>query len=130
MVGTVSTLPVTVDTNEFDPMPIFMDSENMKEAIEAEEAMLEPVVELCAPSTIELVIPKGEQPTKDGAVSLTVAHSAILNSIASRETSNSKLDQRVCIHTLLVFSRTKCRQATRQSIDIFWIRAEALDVQA
>ena len=44
--------------------------------------------ELIGPRMMELDSPSGEQPTKEGAVSLTVAHSWILKSIASKGLSD------------------------------------------
>ena len=74
-----STSPVTVDTEESEPMPTFMDILELVMVDDIVDTDIDP----CGPRMIELVSPRGEQPTKEGAVSLTVAHSWILNSIAS-----------------------------------------------
>src|SRR5436190_1456751 len=73
-----STGAVTVEAKESDPIPIFMGTVELDIAGALVDAESEPN----GPSMIELVSPSGEQPTKDGAVSLTVAHSWILNNIA------------------------------------------------
>ena len=79
LVAMESTGPVTVETKGLDPMPIFTDIVELDIAGTLVDAEPEPN----GPRMIELVSPSGEQPTKDGAVSLTVAHSWILNNIAS-----------------------------------------------
>jgi hypothetical protein len=71
--------PVTVETKELNPMPIFM----VIVELDITGALVDAELEPNGPRMIELVSPSGEQPTKDGAVSLTVAHSWILNNIAS-----------------------------------------------
>jgi hypothetical protein len=102
-----STGPVTVETKELDPIPMFMD---MVE-VDMVKAWVDTEPESCEPRMIELVSPSGEQPTKEGAVSLTVAHSWILNNIASRELSDQIWKQlRSGLRTLLVRSITICRQ--------------------
>lgn len=63
--------PEIVETNELDPMPMFMDMVELDKV----EAWAETEPDPCGPSMIELVSPNGEQPTKEGAVSLTDAHS-------------------------------------------------------
>ena len=77
LVAMESTGPVTVETKGLDPMPMFTD------IVELDIAGALVDAEPSGPRMIELVSPSGEQPTKDGAVSLTVAHSWILNNIAS-----------------------------------------------
>ena len=79
LVAMESTGPVTVETKGLDPMPIFTDIVELDIAGALVDAEPDP----SGPRMIELVSPSGEQPTKDGAVSLTVAHSWILNNIAS-----------------------------------------------
>jgi hypothetical protein len=79
LVAMESTGPVTVETKELDPMSIFADIVELDIAGALVDAEPEP----SGPRMIELVSPSGEQPTNDGAVSLTVAHSWILNNIAS-----------------------------------------------
>ena len=64
-------------------MPMFMDTLELVLV----EGWIDPEFDPCGPRMIELVSPRGEQPTNEGAVSLTVAHSWILNSIASRKAS-------------------------------------------
>ena len=83
LVAMESTGPVTVETKELDPMPIFMGIVELDIA----GALVDTEPEPNGPRMIELVSPSGEQPTKDGAVSLTVAHSWILNNIASSKLS-------------------------------------------
>ena len=61
-------------------MPMFKDTVEL----DAVEAWVDAGPDPCGPRMIELVSPSGEQPTKEGAVSLTVAHSSMLNNIASR----------------------------------------------
>ena len=75
-----STGPVTVEMNELGPMPMFKDMVEL----DVVEAWVDAEPDPCGPRMIELVSPSGEQPTKEGAVSLTVAHSSMLNNIASR----------------------------------------------
>jgi hypothetical protein len=125
LVAMESTGPVTVETKELVPMPMFTDIVELDIAGALVDAEPEP----SGPRMIELVSPSGEQPTKDGAVSLTVAHSWILNNIAS-----SKLlalfsrQEKKPLHTLLVRSIAVCRQAAGQSVDVLRIRAEAFYV--
>ena len=73
-----------MDTKELDPMPMFMD----KLELDMMEACMDMDFEPCGPRMIELVSPSGEQPTKEGAVSLTVAHSWMLKRIASNKVVN------------------------------------------
>jgi hypothetical protein len=94
-----STGPVIVETKELEPIPTFMDTVELAMV----EACVGPKTEPCEPRMIELVSPSGEQPTKEGAVSLTVAHSWMLNNIASKRLLDLLLNQRgASIHTLLV----------------------------
>ena len=66
-----STDPVKVDTSESDATPMLMEMPGL----DIVEACVKTEFEPCGPRMIELVSPSGEQPTKEGAVSLTVAHS-------------------------------------------------------
>lgn len=91
--------PVIVETKELELMPMSMET--------VELAMVDACVDTkpdpCEPRIIELVSPSGEHPTKEGAVSLTVAHSWMLNNIASKRLSDLLLTKRgPSIHTLLV----------------------------
>lgn len=96
LVAMESTGPVTVETKELDPMPIFADIVELDIAGALVDAEPEP----SGPRMIELVSPSGEQPTKDGAVSLTVAHSWILNNIASSKSLGKFLRQDRGFYTL------------------------------
>jgi hypothetical protein len=79
LVAMGSTGPVTVEIKELDSPPIFMDMAEL----DIVGALVDVEPEPSGPRMTELVSPSGEQPTKDSAVSLTVAHSWILNNIAS-----------------------------------------------
>src|SRR5271156_2077899 len=109
LVAIESTDPVTVETKGLDPMPMFTD------IVELDIAGALVDAEPSGPRMIELVSPSGEQPTKDGAVSLTVAHSWILNNIASSKLLGLFLRTRKGpLHTLLVGSIAVCRQTAGQ----------------
>jgi len=91
--------PVITETKELGPIPTSMDTAEL----DMVEACVGAKPDPCEPRMIELVSPSGEQPTKEGAVSLTVAHSWMLNNIASARLSDLLLSPRgASVHTLLV----------------------------
>jgi hypothetical protein len=124
LVAIESTGPVTVETKELEPMPIFMGIVELDIA----EALVDAEPEPNGPRMIELVSPSGEQPTNDGAVSLTVAHSWILNNIASSKSLGLLRQERSLLHTLLVRGIAVCCQTAGQGVNVLRIRAEAFYV--
>lgn len=86
--------PVIVETKESEtpPMDIIVGEPD------SAEARVDPDPELGEPRMIELVSPNGEQPTNDGAVSLTVAHSWMLNKMASERSSDLLMTSGDLVH--------------------------------